>query len=154
MQMRLVGVLVVTAGLVTACTGSSVTHSAGTGPATGPTGSRSPTALSTDTAHATAFCRSLARAATRIASAEASVYTSGGAQTLQALQRELRGLEAGAPANVRSALEELATGFATAQQVVAHPTAQNKARLAALQAKLAADARVVSTYVVQKCPAH
>lgn len=154
MRIRFVTAVVATAGLLAACTGGSTAHPTthAPGPPTG-SGSHSPTALATDTAHASAACRSLVRAASRLASAQASVYTSGGAQALQALQRELRGLEAGAPANVRTALDELVSGFATARQVFTHPTAQNKARLTALQAKLAADARIVSSYVVQKCPA-
>jgi hypothetical protein len=143
MQRRL-PVAVVAVGLLAACTSGS----GGRHPSS-PSSSqvRLPTALATNTPH----CRALAAAADRVARAEAQLYTSAGKGSLDALRSELHSLQAGAPANVQAALAQLATGFTSAQQLLAHPTARNKAQLSALESKLAADAELVSSYVVGKC---
>jgi hypothetical protein len=134
------------AALLAACTGS---HGGGRAPTQ--SGSRSPTALAT--AHLSGYCARLAAAAQDINAAQSRLYTSGGAASLKALQDELRSLRADAPPTVRSALTELASGFETAHRALAHGRAADRSMAASLQPKLAEDARVVSHYVVNTCPA-
>lgn len=139
------GVLVVF--LAAACT-------SGSGPAKTPSSSVShtPTALATS-GNLSAQCRALVQVASRVSKAQTDLYASGSTSAIGDLQAALRSLDDGVPANVKAALGELADGFGTAQQLLAKPTDKNKAELAKLQSKLAADAQAVSTYVVSKCPA-
>jgi hypothetical protein len=139
--------------MLVACTSGSGQHSSRSSPPpTGPTFSQPPVSLATG-GNLSAYCQRLASAASRINTAQSKLYSSGGANSVQALQSELHALQAGAPSNISAALAELATGFGAAQQALAHPSQQNNQKLSALQPKLAADAQLVSQYVVNKCPA-
>ena len=139
---RAVAVVALLAGLAS-CTSSSPTK---------PTGTVSPTALATDTAHLGAYCASLAAAAQKINAAEVALYR-GATGSVAPLVAELRSLQAGAPAQIQSALSDMINGFVAAQDVLAHPTKQNEAKLAAEAPRLAADAQQLSTYLVSRCPA-
>jgi hypothetical protein len=99
------------------------------------------------------FCARLAAAAERIAGAETDLYASR-RPAARALQSQLQPLQAEVPPNVGAALAELALAFRTAQRLLEHPTARNKAKLAELQPKLSLDTRIVTQYVVGKCPGH
>jgi hypothetical protein len=138
-----------------ACTATSsgkpVTAAPATGPTTGP-----PTALATDTAHGnlSAYCTSLAAAASKILAAEVALYSGGGNASIAPLVSELSALRAGAPPQIQASLSELIAGFTTAGQVLSHPTKDNEAQLVTLGPKLAADSQTISAYVVSQCPAH
>ena len=124
-----------------------------TGP---PSSTASPTALATGGAQQSAYCASLAAAAQKINSAEVALYsgTHGATNaTVASLVAELRSLQAGAPEDIQSALADMVNGFVTAQDLLAHPTAQNEAQLAAVAPKLAGDAQRISTYLISRCPA-
>jgi hypothetical protein len=146
-----VAVSVVLAGTLSACTSGSGGSAAPSSTFVRPTPSR-PTALATT--HLSKECARLASAANAINDAQGTLYTSGGdPASVHALQTRLRSLRAGTPANVSAALTELATGFGTAQQLLAHHGKNNNAKLGQLQQKLSADGQLVSQYVVEKCPA-
>jgi hypothetical protein len=140
-----IGVAAIVA-LLTACTGTSTTNGR---PAT----SHAPTALATDTAHLTAYCAGLAAAAAKITAAEVAMYGGTANAGAAPLIAELKALQANAPADIKAALTDLITGFTTAQDLLAHPTQQNKAQIEALAPKLAADGQKISAYIVSQCPA-
>jgi hypothetical protein len=133
--------------VLTACTGASTTNGRP------PTTSHPPTALATDTAHLSAYCAGLAAAAAKITAAEIAMYSGTTNAGAAPLIGELEALQANAPAEIKAALEDLITGFTTAQDLLAHPTQQNKAQIEALAPKLAADGQEISAYIVSQCPA-
>ena len=143
-----VAALGVAVGALAACTSSS----GGTSPSQSASTSHTPTALATS-GQLSAECARLASVAGRIAQAQADLYKSGSAQSLEQLQNELRSLRAGVPGQIKSALVELADGFVRAHHLLANPTNANKAELARLQSKLATDASLVSNFAVTACPA-
>lgn len=134
-------------GLLAACTSSSD----GSAPPQPASTSHTPTALATS-GQLSAECARLASVAGKIAQAQADLYKSGSTQSLEQLRNELRSLRADAPAQIKTALAELADGFIRAHHLLANPTNANKAELAKLQSKLATDASELSNFAVTECP--
>jgi hypothetical protein len=137
--------------LVGGCTGSSTSGK----PTVGPPINTSPTALASS-GHLSEYCSKLVAAAAKINSAQAALYGggSGSAHAVQELVAQLQALKAGAPAQIGGALDDMITGYQTAQSLLANPTSANKAQLVALAPKLSADAQQIDTYAVSSCPSH
>jgi hypothetical protein len=142
----LVAALLVAA--LAACGGGTVTGRPTQSRPSGP-----PSAIAT-TGSLSALCAQLATAAARINAAETELYGGTSGNAVQTLQNELSALQVGAPAELQAALADLSSGFALAQQLLAHPTQQNKSQLAAAEARLATDSQLISNYAVAHCPAH
>jgi hypothetical protein len=145
---------------LTACTSSGHGHpnSSTTGSTTGsPSGVTStigvPSLGSSGTKGQTPFCAKLSQAGQRIQQAQVKLYTTSGGDkaAVQALVAELNGLKDGAPAAIKSALGDLASAFAQAQDLLAHPSSANSTTLARIGSKLATDAQQISAYVVAQC---
>jgi hypothetical protein len=97
-------------------------------------------------------CAKYPDTAKKITDAQTELYQrSGGSAAVDSLLNEFDGLRKGAPADVRAALTELGAAFRKAEQVMAHPTADNAAELRDLGPKLSEDSRKVNAYVVSRC---
>jgi hypothetical protein len=153
MVRRAAGILAA-AAMLAACTGGGShppsTGTSGAAPLLSSTGP--PTALATGTAGLSANCAKLATTAAKISEAELALYTGGSSTAVSTLTTELKSLQSVAPAQLRPAIDDLINGFAIAADVLAHPTNENKAQLAALSARLSTDGKQVSDYVVAQCP--
>ncbi|HZY75553.1 MAG TPA: hypothetical protein VFE40_04475 [Jatrophihabitantaceae bacterium] len=134
-------------------------------PTNAPTSSSSTahrTASSTNASRAAAarkhrkLCTGLAGAKTKFAAAERSYYSNTAKQNqaaVQAIARELQGVEHLAPRGLRSPMHDMIAGFHTFANALAHPTAQSRTQLASLAQRLAADGKQISDYVTANCPA-
>jgi hypothetical protein len=148
-RLRFALLAVVLATVLTACGGGSgSTSPRGSDPATrlGPT----PTASLTPV---TVPCKRYAGIAQEIATAETKLYSagSGADDALSSLVAELQKLKDGAPADVRSALDDLSSAFATARSELAAPTQAGTAKLKALATRLSADGQKITAYIVSTC---
>lgn len=97
-------------------------------------------------------CTEFSDAAQKIADAQRDIYTrSGAADAVDRLATELDGLKAGAPDEVRTAVDQLVDAFRTAATLMEEPTAAAQAELARLASKLSEAGKTVTDYVVSKC---
>lgn len=97
-------------------------------------------------------CAEFSAAAEKIAEAQRDLYSaSGTADAVDTLATELGALKDGAPAAVKTAIDDLVAAFRTASELLDEPTATAQAELAALAAKLSDAGKTVSDYVVDKC---
>jgi hypothetical protein len=138
-----------------ACTG---TGSHDTGPTTSASGTSTSVGSSlpatpTTTKRVSAQCATLRATGLKISQAEVQLYTAsnGKSAAVDTLVTELNALKSGAPASIKSALADLASGFTQAQALLAHPSSANTSTLAQIGSKLAADSQKVSQYVASKC---
>lgn len=100
----------------------------------------------------TVECDKFADTAQRITDAQTELYTgTGGKAAIDQLVGELEQLEEGAPADVQTALENLADGFRDAQELLADPSAENKEKLTEVSQSLAKDGQRITAYIVSKC---
>jgi hypothetical protein len=63
----------------------------------------------------------------------------------------LHGLQPGAPAKMRTALDELATAFEQVEQALGQSTKRGRQQLATVAAELSTDGKKISDYVASKC---
>lgn len=97
-------------------------------------------------------CDRFADTARAISDAQAALYSgSGDTSALDTLDEELAALGKDAPADVRAALDRMGSAFHDAETFLADPTSANKAALAALAPKLAADSQKITAYITAEC---
>lgn len=97
-------------------------------------------------------CAEFSGTAQKIADAQRDIYTrSGSADAVDDLAAELEGLKDGAPAEVKTAVDDLVDGFRTAAGLMDKQTAAAQAELARLAPQLSEAGRTITTYVVDKC---
>lgn len=99
---------------------------------------------------ASARCAQLAAADQKITAAETALY-GGDQHALTTLDAALTAIRPGAPGDVQSAIDRLSTGFHSASDLLAHPTATNKQKLSTLAPQLARDAMTVTSYATSTC---
>ena len=97
-----------------------------------------------------AQCAQLAATAQQITAAETALY-SGDQHALSTLDAALTAIRPTAPADVQSAIDRLNSGFHSASDLLAHPTAANKQKLSALAPQLAHDGMTVTSYATSTC---
>ena len=97
-------------------------------------------------------CARFADTAKKITDAQAALYAgTGGTATIDTLVSELTALKAEAPADIQTALTDMEAAFRDAEEILEHPTRENKARLADLSPKLSADGREITAYITSEC---
>ncbi len=147
LRMALVVPVVMLAGAVGACGGDDEP----TGGAS-PNTRLSPTAPSDPLTETTISCDKFEATAKRINEAQSELYTSSGASAaIEDLVDELEALKDGAPADVQTALDDLAAGFRVAVDVLDNPTQENAKRLQDLGDRLSESGKRVTEYIVSQC---
>lgn len=103
----------------------------------------------------TVECDRFADTAQRIADAQAALYdgkdSPEDATAVDDLVTELDALKEDAPDDVDEALTGLGEGFRSAQELLADPTPENTAELAALSPKLSEDSQAVTAWILREC---
>ena len=100
----------------------------------------------------TISCPEFEDTARRIAEAQAELYSgTSDAEVVDSLVAELDALKEGAPEEVRSALDDMGAGFREAAELLADPSAKDRAALARLAPELAADGETITAYITTQC---
>jgi hypothetical protein len=99
------------------------------------------------------YCAKLIGASKRLTSAQADLYRggSGGHAALTRIVTELNGLRDGAPSESKAALADMASAFASAEQLVQNPASAASTQLAKVARQLSADGKRISAYATSKC---
>jgi hypothetical protein len=97
-------------------------------------------------------CPEFAEVATKITDAQTALYSgTGDTAVIDDLVAELDGLKEGAPADVQDALDDMASAFQDAAEILADPTAENQAKLAELGPQLADAGQKITAYFTSQC---
>jgi hypothetical protein len=101
----------------------------------------------------TGYCGELGAAANRLNAAQAALYNggTGAQQAVDTIVAELRKLQTGAPAEIKTALAHMITGFGQARDLLVHPTDADKRKLTQIATSLSADGEKITAYVTAKC---
>ena len=99
------------------------------------------------------YCKRLIAANPKITAAQTALSTGGDSNALKTIVTELTGLKKGAPSDIQASLDRLVAGFQAAADAVAHPTAENQAKLSSIAAGMATDGRSLAAYAANKCKA-
>jgi hypothetical protein len=100
------------------------------------------------------FCANLQTATTKLG----SLSTTGNSGDIGALKTALaqevsafQGLDNGAPAEVKPAIDDIISGLQSAESAVSNPSNPDVSKLSALATKLPGDVTKLSTYVAANC---
>jgi len=104
------------------------------------------------TANLHGFCAKLVAAGLKLNAAQTGLYDGGNADALTTIIAELDALKKDAPADVRSALDDMRSAFQSAQQMLAHNNVtQASSEFAKIGPRLDEDDTVISRYTASKC---
>jgi hypothetical protein len=97
-------------------------------------------------------CPEFADVAQKITDAQTALYDgSGDTAVIDDLVTELDGLKEGAPADIQAALDDMASAFRDAAEILADPTPEHQAQLAELGPQLAEAGQKITAYFTAKC---
>jgi hypothetical protein len=115
-------------------------------------GSSRPTPTGGPLTEVTVDCAKYADTAKRITDAQTALYAdTGSTEAIDNLVAELTALKDEAPADIQTALTDMEAAFRDAQEILKHPTPENKARLADLSPKLSDDGQKITAYITSEC---
>ena len=151
MRTRFALVIVTLAAVVSACGSSSSPSATGTNGTTTPA---VPTPSISIPAGISFDCARYLNTAQHISQATSNMFTGSAADftaAMNALEAEFAALKNGAPSDVKSALDEMASAMTDIAKIRANPSAADQARLQSLATKLPVDGRKITAYIAGKC---
>ncbi|MCW2787380.1 MAG: hypothetical protein JWP74_3897 [Marmoricola sp.] len=142
-----IALVVVLVAVLSACgsSSSSDTKKADSTPTSGTTSV--PGGSSLDCAKFANTAEQMSAAAQKAFTGSADSLTAG----LKALDAEFNALKQGAPADVKSAIDDLTSAFSQIAKIRANPTAANASNLQKLSARLPTDDQKIAAYITTKC---
>jgi hypothetical protein len=115
-------------------------------------GDSSPTPTGGPVSAITVDCAKYADTAKKITDAQTALYAdTSSTEAIDSLVTELTALKDKAPADIQAALTDMEAAFRDAQQILEHPTPENKAKLADLSPKLSDDGQKITAYITSEC---